>query len=198
MKAILAGLALIWAAMLWLGGDALDRAVLAFLYAGDNPALGRAARVVTELGSFPVVMTLAAIGALLLAWRRETRAALLLLALPLSSGLVVELLKRWIGRLRPHDQEHMLVQVQSYAFPSGHTTNATVVWLGLALLLVRGPRARLLAIGAAAIMAVAIGLSRNMLGVHWPSDVVGGWAFGLFWILLLARLARVPLNASGK
>jgi membrane-associated phospholipid phosphatase len=118
--------------------------------------------------------------------------------LPLSSGLVVELLKRWIGRLRPHDQEHMLVQVQSYAFPSGHTSNATVVWLGLALLLVRGERARLVAIAAAAMLAVAIGLSRNMLGVHWPSDVVGGWAFGLFWIVLLARVSRVPLNVSER
>lgn len=197
MKAVLAALALVWAAMLWLGGAELDRAVLASLYAGDGP-WGRAAQTVTQLGSFPVVMALAAIGALLLTWRRETRAALLLLALPMSSGLLVELLKRWIGRLRPHDQEHLLVEVQSYAFPSGHTANATVVWLGLALLLVRGPRARLFAIAAAALLAVAIGLSRNMLGVHWPSDVVGGWALGLFWILLLARLARVPLSASGK
>lgn len=198
MKVVLAALALVWAAMLWLGGDALDRAVLARLYAGDSPAWGRAAQTVTELGSFPVVMALAAIGALLLARRNRIRAALLLLVLPLSTGLIVELLKRWIGRLRPHDQEHMLVEVQSYAFPSGHTANATVVWLGLALLLVRGRRARLFAIAAAALLAVAIGLSRNLLGVHWPSDVVGGWAFGLFWILLLARLSRVPLNPSEK
>lgn len=198
MKAMLAALALVWAAMLWLGGDALDRAVLARLYAGDSPGWGRAAQTVTEFGSFPVVMALAAIGALLLIRRKQVRAALLLLALPLSSGLVVELLKRWIGRLRPHDQEHMLVEVQSFAFPSGHTSNATVVWLTLALLLVRGPRARPIAIAAAAVLAVAIGLSRNMLGVHWPSDVVGGWAFGLFWILLLARLSRVPLSASEK
>jgi len=197
MKLVLAVLALIWGAMLWLGGAEGDRAVLAFLYAGDSP-WGRGAQTVTELGSFPVVMALAAIGALLLIRRQQIRAALLLLALPLSSGLVVELLKRWIGRLRPYDQEHMLVQVQSYAFPSGHTSNATVVWLGLALLLVRGARARLVAIAAAAMLAVAIGLSRNMLGVHWPSDVVGGWAFGLFWIVLLARVSRVPLNASER
>ncbi|MEA3012214.1 MAG: hypothetical protein QOD42_759 [Sphingomonadales bacterium] len=195
MKAVLAALALLWAAMLWLGGAGLDRALLAHLYAGDSP-WGRAAQTVTELGSFPVVMALAAIGALLLVRRSRIRAALLLLALPMSGGLVVELLKRWIGRLRPHDQEHLLVQVQSYAFPSGHTTNATMVWLGLALLLVSGPRARPIAIAAAAMLAVAIGLSRNLLGVHWPSDVVGGWAFGLFWILLLARLSRVPLSAS--
>ena len=123
---------------------------------------------------------------------------MLLLALPLSGGLFVELLKDWIGRLRPHDQEHLLVQVQSYAFPSGHTANATVVWLGLALLLVRGPRARALRHLGGGLLALAIGLSRNMLGVHWPSDVIAGWAFGLFWILLLARLARVPLSPSGK
>ncbi|HYI49772.1 MAG TPA: phosphatase PAP2 family protein [Allosphingosinicella sp.] len=196
MKLVLAALALIWAAMLWLGGADGDRAVLAFLYAGDNPGWGRAARMITELGSFPVVMSLAAIGGLLLARRGQIRAALLLVALPLTSGIIVETLKRWIGRLRPHDQEHMLVEVQSYAFPSGHTTNATVVWLGLALLLVRGGRARPIAIAAAALLAVAIGLSRNMLGVHWPSDVVGGWTFGLFWILVLARLTRVPLSAS--
>lgn len=196
MKLVLAALALVWAAMLWLGGAEGDRAVLAFLYAGDNPGWGRAARTITELGSFPVVMSLAVIGGLLLARRGQMRAAWLLLALPVTSGLIVELLKRWIGRLRPHDQEHLLVEVQSYAFPSGHTANATVVWLGLALLLVRGARARPIAIAAAALLAVAIGLSRNMLGVHWPSDVVGGWALGLFWMLLLARLTRVPLSAS--
>ncbi len=196
MKLILAALALVWVAMLWLGGAEGDRAVLAFLYAGDNPGWGRAARTITELGSFPVVMSLAVIGGLLLARRGQMRAAWLLLALPVTSGLIVELLKRWIGRLRPHDQEHLLVEVQSYAFPSGHTANATVVWLGLALLLVRGARARPVAIAAAALLAVAIGLSRNMLGVHWPSDVVGGWTFGLFWILALARLTRVPLSAS--
>ena len=196
MKLILAALALVWVAMLWLGGAEGDRAVLAYLYAGDNPGWGRAARTITELGSFPVVMSLAVIGGLLLARRGQMRAAWLLLALPLTSGLIVELLKRWIGRLRPHDQEHLLVQVQSYAFPSGHTANATVLWLGLALLLVRGPRARAVAMAAAALLAVAIGLSRNMLGVHWPSDVVGGWTFGLFWILALARLTRVPLSPS--
>jgi membrane-associated phospholipid phosphatase len=198
MKATLAALALVWAAMLWLGGAEGDRAVLASLYAGDSPGWGRFAQMITEFGSFPVVMALAVIGALLLVRRGQMWAAWLLLALPLSTGLIVELQKRWIGRLRPHDQEHLLVQVQSYAFPSGHTANATVLWLGLALLLVRGERARLIAIAAAVLLVVAIGLSRNMLGVHWPSDVVAGWALGLFWMLLLARVARVPLSPSGK
>ena len=100
--------------------------------------------------------------------------------------------KDWAGRLRPEDQQH-LVAAQSYAFPSGHAANATLVWLCLALLLPRGPRARLAAIWAAVWLALAVGLSRIMLGVHWPSDVIAGWAFGLFWALLLLRLSGRPL-----
>ena len=66
MQAILAGLVLVWAAMLWLGGDGARPGLLAFLYAGGSPDWARVARAITELGSFPLVMALAAIGALLL------------------------------------------------------------------------------------------------------------------------------------
>ncbi len=65
--------------------------------------------------------------------------------------------------------------------------NATLVWRCLALMLPRNARGRLHAIWAAAWLAV--GASRVMLGVHWPSDVIGGWAFGLFWLLLWLRIA---------
>ena len=90
--------------------------------------------------------------------------------------------------MRPEDQDH-LVQVQSLSIPSGHAANATLVWLCLALLVPRTARARTLAIWGAVWLSLAIGLSRVVLGVHWPSDVIGGWAFGLFWTMLLLRLS---------
>ena len=146
------------------------------------------ARWLSELGGFAVLLPVTALGALWLLWRRDWRSALLLVAVTLSGRLLVELQKEWTARLRPDANEH-LVAAQSLAFPSGHAANATLVWLGLALLLPLSERARPFAIWGAVWLALAIGASRVMLGVHWPSDVIAGWSFGLLWLLLLMRLA---------
>ncbi len=191
----LAGLALVWGAMLWLGGTGADRDILAALYAAGAPLRFEIAGAVTHLGAYPTLVGFTLLGLIALLGRGESRRALLLAAFVTTGPLFVELQKGWIGRLRPHDQEH-LVAVQSYAFPSGHSANALLIWLGLALLVVEGPRARMVAVAGALLIAAAVGVSRIVLGVHWPSDVVGGWAHGLFWMLLLARLARVPLSPS--
>lgn len=194
LGAALAALATIWGAMLRMGGDQADRETLAFFHAGDDPAATAVARWATELGAYPVLAALGIAATIVLHRRGLRRQAALLFALVTTGPLLVELQKGWIGRLRPHDQEH-LVATQSYAFPSGHTANATLIWLSLALLLVTG-RGRTAAIAGAALVAVAVGCTRMMLGVHWPTDVVGGWALGLFWLLLLFRLFRVPLRPS--
>jgi membrane-associated phospholipid phosphatase len=188
MPLALAGLALTWAAMLLFGGMEFDRGLLIVAYAGRDPKVTEAAHWLTELGGFPVVIGATIIGATWLLWRREWRNALLLVALTLSGRLLVELQKEWTERLRP-DANEPLVVVETLAFPSGHAANATLVWLGLALLLPRAERARAFAVWGAVWLALAVGASRVMLGVHWPSDVIAGWSFGLFWTLLILRLA---------
>lgn len=188
MPLAIAGLALAWAAMLLFGGMEFDRALLLFAYAGRDPNLAQAARWLTELGGFAVLIAATAGGGALLLWRRDWRSALLLVAVTLSGRLLVELQKDWTARLRPDANEH-LVAAQSLAFPSGHAANATLVWLALALLLPMPERARPFAVWGAVWLALAIGASRVMLGVHWPSDVIAGWSFGLLWLLLLLRLA---------
>lgn len=188
MPFALFGLAVAWGVMLLFGGMELDRGLILFAYAGEHEQIAMAARWLTELGGYRVLLSATAIGALVLLLRREWRATLVLLAITLSGRLLIDWQKIWTGRVRPEDQVH-LVQVQSLSFPSGHAANATLVWLCLALLLPRFRRSRTLAIWAAVWLALAVGASRVVLGVHWPSDVIGGWAFGLFWTMLLLRLS---------
>jgi undecaprenyl-diphosphatase len=61
--------------------------------------------------------------------------------------------------------------------------------------LTRNTRWHRAAAAGAILLSLLVGLSRVMLGVHWPSDVVGGWAFGLLWVLLTLRLAERELKA---
>jgi membrane-associated phospholipid phosphatase len=193
MPLALIGLVLAWGVMLLFGAMEFDRGLFLFLYAGDRPGLARFCAWLTELGGIRVLLPVTAFGAGFLLYRRNWRDALLLVAITLSGRLLVSLQKDWTGRIRPDPQGH-LVPVESLSFPSGHAANATLVWLCLALLLPRTGRARLVAVWAAVWLALAIGISRVMLGVHWPSDVIGGWAFGLFWTMLLLRLAGHPLE----
>jgi membrane-associated phospholipid phosphatase len=165
--------------------------VLLALYAGGHPDLIDGAKAVTQAGGYAVLVPATLLGLLRLARRRDWRTCALLLGITLSGRLLVELGKGWIGRLRPEDQEH-LVAVQSFAFPSGHAANATIVWLSLALLVPETARGRRICVVVAAVVALAVGISRPMLGVHWPSDVIGGWAFGLAWTLTLVRLCAAP------
>ena len=193
MPFALISLAIAWTVMLLFGGMEFDRGLLLFAYAGQHPGLAEAARWLTELGGFMVLLPVTAAGAAWLLVRREWMSAALLLGVTLSGRLLVSLQKDWTARVRPDAQGH-LVPVESLAFPSGHAATATMVLLCLALLLPTDERWRGAAVWAAVWLALAIGLTRVMLGVHWPSDVIGGWAFGLFWTLLILHLSGLRVN----
>ena len=193
--AALALLAALWLAMLLLGAGMTDSTLLGLLYA-NHPSLAHPARLLTELGGSPALLP-AAFAAALTAWfmRRDWRAPGWYLAMTLAGRLLVELQKGWTMRLRP-DAHELLAPIASYAFPSGHAANATIVWLGAALLLAQG-KARPWAVAGASAVALIVGLTRPVLGVHWPSDVVAGWSFGLFWTLLWVRLSG-PDGTAGQ
>ena len=97
--------------------------------------------------------------------------------------------KFWIARVRPDAEPHLVV-VQTSSFPSGHATSSMIFYLTLALALTAGKRWHRIAAAGAVLLSLLIGISRVMLGVHWPSDVIGGWAFGMLWVLLTLRLAE--------
>ena len=197
MALALVGLFIVWAVMLLFGAMEFDRGLLFYFYSGERPDVAAAARWATELGGGPVLLAVTGFGLGFLLVRRDWRGAIQLTGITLTGRLLVELQKDWSARVRPDAIGH-LVPVDSLAFPSGHAANATMVWLCLALLLPRSARGRAFAVWAAVWLALAVGLSRVMLGVHWPSDVIGGWAFGLFWSLLLLRLSGHDLGEGPR
>ena len=185
---ILVGLAALWLAMLLFGAGAADGAVLASLYAGNQPWLALAALGFTFLGNWSSVVVVTLIGALGMLYQRKRRAALLLLVASFTGRGLVILAKLYFARLRP-EENLQLAEVHYLSFPSGHSANSMIVYLGIALLAVDKPEHRRMAVCAALLLTFLIGLSRPILGVHWPSDVVAGWAFGAFWLLLVLALA---------
>jgi undecaprenyl-diphosphatase len=122
-----------------------------------------------------------------LAWDRRFGAALVMLVVPPLAGVGASILKEAFDRPRPSLVAH-LDHVGSDSFPSGHATGAVALLLLAAFLL--GSENRLVWLGIAGLVAVAVGLSRNMLGVHWPSDVLGGWMLGLAFVSLGVAIAR--------
>ena len=94
-----------------------------------------------------------------------------------------------LDRARAPDLEPHLVVVKTSSFPSGHATSSMIFYLTLALVLTAGTRWQRPAAVGAILLSLLIGTSRVMLGVHWPSDVIGGWAFGMLWVMLTLRLA---------
>jgi undecaprenyl-diphosphatase len=97
-----------------------------------------------------------------------------------------------LGRPRPTVVPH-LVAVTSPSFPSGHSMLSTTVYLTLGALLTRVPADRttkLYFILLPSMLTVVIGLSRIYLGVHYPTDVLGGWVGGLVWALACVLVAR--------
>ena len=107
--------------------------------------------------------------------------------------------KALFARPRPEVVPH-LVEVNSLSFPSGHSLNSAIVYLTLGVLIARSfeeRSARVFTIGTAALLVLTIGFTRVYLGVHFPSDVLGGWTVGAAWALVMGMLASV-LQRSRK
>lgn len=147
------------------------------------PWLGSAMRDWSGVGSTVVLsfVTITACGYLGLAgaWR----VAVVMALSALSAAVVVALLKSAFARTRPEPAFAEYVAT-GLSFPSGHTSMSTVVFLTLAMLLARScsrAKERVYVIGTGAALAALVGVSRAALGVHWATDVIGGWAFGIAW-----------------
>lgn len=153
-----------------------------------HPYLTGQAIVITEIGGAPGMMTILALSVALLAYARRWRDMVSLVTIVIGGRLAIELLKLVIHRPRPFFGPYP-VEISSLSFPSGHAGNSMVTFLALALI-VAPARWRAAAVTTAIGISLAIGATRPLLGVHWPTDVIGGWAFGIGWVVGLVALSR--------
>jgi undecaprenyl-diphosphatase len=160
-----------------------DPAHLRFFIDHRSGSLDELARVVTTAGMIAVLLVIATVATGLF-WYRGLRAAVAvtpIVSLAVAS-FATATTKALVGRTRPPVSLHLVSETDA-SFPSGHATSSTAVFLTIALVaalyVFRRPITRVLTVLAAALLAGAVGISRLVLGVHWPSDVLAGWALGM-------------------
>ncbi|GAA0215718.1 phosphatase PAP2 family protein [Brevundimonas nasdae] len=199
---------------LTLGGEALEGETQAFdewaLLRMRNPAdlsdpigsrvFEEAMRDVTALGGF-TVLTLITVVAVISLWRLARRREAMILAVTvLGAQLSSDLLKALYARPRPALVPHESY-VYSNSFPSGHSAVSAAVYMMLAIILIpalRSAGSRAAVCTLAAVLVVVIGISRTYLGVHWPTDVIAGWALGSAWTIIGWLALNLTVSKSAE
>jgi undecaprenyl-diphosphatase len=154
---------------------------------GDSPAwLIQGARFFTWAGDGPQRTIITVVLALGLLWARRFKAALVVPVVPAIGNAVSSILKEAFARPRPDIVPH-LDQVTSLAFPSGHAAAGAVFLFAALIMPGKQPKLRLF---FGLLLMALIGLSRPMLGVHWPTDVIGGWMMGFAFVSLGLAIIR--------
>lgn len=178
--------------LLWRRGDALAPA--------GAPWLLEAVRDITALGGV-LLRNLIALGVIVaLLFMRLRREAVLLAATIAGGWIVNSAVKAMVGRPRPMIVPH-LTEAGGQSFPSGHSFNAAVVFIAIALAFAAmSPRraVRWTLVAGAMALTLLIAFSRVWLGVHFPSDVTAGWLGGAGWAFLASALLHRPAKAVAE
>ncbi len=179
----------------WLGGEVLEGETLSFdegvrglIHSIASPGLTAVMLAASRYGGPSVLIPAGIAAALIFLFRGWQRGALLVIVTLAGAGLLNGLLKVSFARVRPEALFDYPLP-PSPSFPSGHALYAASVFGGLAALLSarvkhRGLRIALWSVAIGLILLV--GISRVYLGVHYPSDVLAGFAVGLIWVTAVA------------
>ena len=180
-----------------------DTAILMALHGSDSSNLNwfnEFVRDISGLGGIGVLALLVSASVIFLVISNNRRSAIFVALATISGALLSSLLKIGFDRPRPGLIPH-LTHVYSASFPSGHAMVSAVVYLTLGTLLARvvsGFWSKVFIMVVAVLLTGLIGLSRLYLGVHWPSDVLAGWAAGAAWALMWWTIANIIHLENGK
>jgi undecaprenyl-diphosphatase len=150
-----------------------------------------------DLASTQTALAVTIVGALLLLATRHWRGAFALaLVYPVTQG-AVQLVKVIVERPRPEEVNGVLAQAHGFSFPSAHSATSVAVYATIAFILIRASRqahSRVAVASLAGTLVLGVGLSRVLLGAHYPTDVLAGWTFGALLASLCWLVAtRVPV-----
>ena len=168
----------------------LDTGVAGFILNNRFPAVSNVMVYLTYLGNFYVEAAVAGLAAVLFARKKHFLKAIIILTSVLGGELIVGILKLYLQRPRP-PAYYSLTHEPSYGFPSGHAFAAVSLY-GLLLYLMfnkSGKTTKNYAAVGWTMLAALIGFSRIYLGVHWTTDVLGGYTIGTAWVVFLVSVA---------
>ncbi len=168
-----------------------DTKLLLWLHQHSNAAIDSLMLTITTVGDPEVVIVLVTISFSLLLWYKRFWTAKILFLTCLGGLILNQGLKLVFAKPRPQLWTPLIVE-HSYSFPSGHALGSAVLYGFLAVLLAREyPRYRIGIYSTAILLVSAIGLSRLFLGVHYPTDIIAGYAVGLLWLITCVRILHM-------
>ncbi|BBC26883.1 phosphatase PAP2 family protein [Pseudanabaena sp. ABRG5-3] len=172
-------------------GDLLawDQAVLEGIHATKQVELEAIAISLTQLGRGTGILAITVLISLFLAWRKQWRSLIYLVITVLGSGILNQVSKLLFHRDRPALWASPTPEFD-FSFPSGHAMLSMTLVIFLVTLIKQGHWRSLFLFGGL-IFVVAIGWTRLYLGVHYPSDILGGWALAIAWVMGVSWLSRV-------
>lgn len=176
---------------------ALDQTILLWIHQFANPALDFVMLTITRLGGPFIVIPLSIGSFIWLWWQRHRYVAYVFGLNCLGGALLGTGLKLVFQKSRPQLWP-LLINETTFSYPSGHAFGSMILYGFLAYVLVGlYPRLSFPLYGLAGLVIGAIGFSRLYLGVHWPTDILGGYGIGFLWLSICVSLLRLQkLRAS--
>jgi undecaprenyl-diphosphatase len=165
----------------------------------DSPGMVRVLEFISNIGKPITLFVAVTIACVYLLWRRRLRLILFLVVTSIAGGLIDSAVKILVNRPRPI-VDHPVATALGKSFPSGHAMSSTVTYGALALVFlpVLPRRWRPLALAVVVAIVLAIGTSRLFLGVHFVSDVIGGFVLGLAWLAASTAAFSIWRTEEGK
>ena len=171
-----------------------DTTILLWLHQRSNSIIDNLMLNITKLGNPEFVVVLITTSLILLLWQKRAWSAKILVLTCLGGLILNQGLKLFFAKPRPQLWNPLIVE-HSYSFPSGHALGSSVVYGFLAVLLASHyPRYSIGIYSVAVVIVGSIGLSRLFLGVHYPTDIIAGYAVGLLWLITCVGILRMGGN----